>query len=111
LGGFLADGLWIGWFSPAEELPGISVDISTVGGRSKERWWPSRGQGWHEDVNVASGEYDSAKRDDFTRDTLDERSPLEDEFGKIRQFCLDKQHELLPFWTESNGRELTPRAC
>ncbi|TRZ49833.1 hypothetical protein D4S03_07715 [bacterium] len=42
-----------------------------------------------EDVNVAAGEYDSAKREDFRRDTLDDSTPLEDEFRKIRQFCLE----------------------
>lgn len=45
-----------------------------------------------EDVNVAAGEYDSAKREDFKRDTLDDRSPLEDEFRKIRQFCLEENN-------------------
>ena len=45
-----------------------------------------------EDVNVAAGEYDSAKREDFKRDTLDDRSPLENEFRKISQFCLEENN-------------------
>jgi hypothetical protein len=45
-----------------------------------------------EDVNVAAGEYDSAKREDFKRDTLDDSSPLEDEFRKISQFCLEENN-------------------
>ena len=45
-----------------------------------------------EDVNVAAGEYDSTKREDFKRDTLDDSSPLDAEFHKIRQFCLEKNN-------------------
>ena len=42
-----------------------------------------------EDVNVAAGEYDSAKRDELRRDTLDDITPIEEAFQKIRQFCLE----------------------
>ena len=45
-----------------------------------------------EDVNVAAGEYDSTKREDFKRDTLDDSSPLDAEFQMIRQFCLEKNN-------------------
>lgn len=45
-----------------------------------------------EDVNVAAGEYDSTKREDFKRDTLDDSSPLDAEFQKVRQFCLEKNN-------------------
>jgi len=45
-----------------------------------------------EDVNMAAGEYDSAKREEFSRDTLDDTSTLEDEFGRIRQFCLEENN-------------------
>ncbi len=45
-----------------------------------------------EDVNVAAGEYDSAKREEFKRDTLDDTSPLEEEFRRIRYFCLDQNN-------------------
>lgn len=39
-----------------------------------------------EDINTAAGEYDSSKREELTRDTLDERQALEDEFGRIGKF-------------------------
>lgn len=42
-----------------------------------------------EDVNVAAGEYDSIKREEFTRDTLDDKKTLEDEFQSLRNFCLN----------------------
>lgn len=42
-----------------------------------------------EDVNVAAGEYDSSKREEFKRDTLDDNVTLEDEFQRLREFCLD----------------------
>jgi len=45
-----------------------------------------------EDVNVAAGEYDSSKREEFKRDTLDDDSNLEEEFQKLRDFCLDKNN-------------------
>jgi hypothetical protein len=43
-----------------------------------------------EDVNVASGEHDTAKREEFKRDTFtDEESPLDSVFGEVRDFCLN----------------------
>jgi len=45
-----------------------------------------------EDVNMAAGEYDSTKREDFKRDTLDDSTPLDSEFQKIRQFCLEENN-------------------
>lgn len=45
-----------------------------------------------EDVNVAAGEYDATKREDFKRDTLDDSSPLDAEFQRIRQFCLEENN-------------------
>jgi Cdc6-like AAA superfamily ATPase len=39
-----------------------------------------------EDVNGAAGEYDSSKREELTRDTLDDRQLLENEFGQIGRF-------------------------
>lgn len=42
-----------------------------------------------EDVNRAIGEYESTKREEFKRDTIaDEDSKLDDEFQKVRNFCL-----------------------
>jgi hypothetical protein len=45
-----------------------------------------------EDVNVAAGEYDSSKREEFKRDTFDDNVTLEDEFQKLREFCLDRNN-------------------
>jgi len=39
-----------------------------------------------EDINAAAGEYDSSKREELTRDTLDERQALEQEFANITRF-------------------------
>lgn len=39
-----------------------------------------------EDINAAAGEYDSSKREELTRDTIDERQALEDEFAHIARF-------------------------
>lgn len=43
-----------------------------------------------EDVNVAAGEYDTSKREEFKKDTLDDRSELEEEFQKIVSFCTNQ---------------------
>lgn len=42
-----------------------------------------------EDVNVAAGEHDSSKREDFTKDASDDAPTLDDEFQKVRTFCLE----------------------
>jgi hypothetical protein len=42
-----------------------------------------------EDVNGAAGEYDSSKREELSRDTLDESQRLEDEFTRIGGFVRD----------------------
>ncbi len=41
-----------------------------------------------EDVNVAAGENDSSKREEFNRDTSEDNNDLESEFQKIQVFCL-----------------------
>lgn len=42
-----------------------------------------------EDVNVAAGEYDTVKRDEFKRDTATEdESSLDSVFNEVRNFCL-----------------------
>ena len=43
-----------------------------------------------EDVNAAAGEYDSSKREEFRRDTLEDQSKLEFEFQQIRDFCINQ---------------------
>jgi hypothetical protein len=42
-----------------------------------------------EDVNNASGEYDSSKREELSRDTLDESDVLQQEFDAIISFARD----------------------
>lgn len=43
-----------------------------------------------EDVNAAAGEYDKYKREELSRDTFKEdETPIEEEFVKVREFCLD----------------------
>lgn len=44
-----------------------------------------------EDINIASGEYDTSKREEFKRDTYDEdEDSLDAVFQKVREFCLVK---------------------
>ena len=44
-----------------------------------------------EDVNMASGEYDSSKREEFKRDTgSGDQDDLDTEFQRVRNFCLDE---------------------
>lgn len=43
-----------------------------------------------EDVNVAAGEYDGPKREEFKRDTLEDAQDLDGEFQIIRDFCLER---------------------
>ncbi|OLC63254.1 MAG: hypothetical protein AUH89_00170 [Ktedonobacter sp. 13_1_40CM_4_52_4] len=43
-----------------------------------------------EDVNAAAGEYDTTKREEFKKDTLDDRSELEEMFQRIVAFCTDQ---------------------
>jgi hypothetical protein len=73
---------------------GVARDFLSIFRRSvdvaRERGGGHRGEKvGAEDVNVAAGEYDSSKREEFKRDTLDDKSTLEDEFQKLRDFCLD----------------------
>jgi hypothetical protein len=42
-----------------------------------------------EDINAAAGEYDSSKREELMRDTLDERQELEEEFANIGRFVTE----------------------
>lgn len=73
---------------------GVARDFLSIFRRSvdvaRERDGGPRGEKvGAEDVNVAAGEYDSIKREEFTRDTLDDNKTLEDEFQSLRSFCLD----------------------
>lgn len=84
---------WIVWFS----LAAASHTTSSIFRRSvvvaRERGGGPRGEKVGvEDVNVAAGEYDATKREDFKRDTLDDTSPLDGEFQRIRVFCLERNN-------------------
>lgn len=60
-----------------------------------------------EDVNVAAGEYDTSKREEFKRDTLDDDRDLENEFHKLRVFCLDDNNtNCFLLDKEERGREV-----
>lgn len=76
---------------------GVARDFLSIFRRSvdvaRERGGGHRGEKIGvEDVNVAAGEYDSSKREEFKRDTLDDSASLEKEFQKVRDFCLDKNN-------------------
>jgi len=76
---------------------GVARDFLSIFRRSvvfaRERNGGPRGEKvGAEDVNMAAGEYDSTKREDFKRDTLDDSSPLDGEFLKISRFCLGKNN-------------------
>lgn len=76
---------------------GVARDFLSIFRRSvdvaRERGGGPRGEKvGAEDVNVAAGEYDSIKREEFTRDTLDDNKTLEDEFQNLRKFCLDENN-------------------
>lgn len=45
-----------------------------------------------EDVNEAAGEYDSSKREELSRDTLDDRQLLEEEFASLGDFVKNKSN-------------------
>lgn len=76
---------------------GVARDFLSIFRRSvtvaRERGGGHRGEKvGAEDVNVAAGEYDSSKREEFKRDTLDDNMTLEDEFQFLRGFCLDQNN-------------------
>lgn len=65
----------------------MSVDVA------RERTQAGGQEGYKisaEDVNVASGDYDGPKREEFKRDTLEDDQALDNEFQTIREFCLEK---------------------
>ncbi|MEJ2633094.1 MAG: hypothetical protein P8015_18150 [Acidihalobacter sp.] len=78
---------------------GVARDFLSIFRRSidvaRERGGGARGEKvGAEDVNIAAGEYDSSKREEFRRDTSNEleTSSLEEVFYKLREFCLDKNN-------------------
>ncbi len=75
---------------------GVARDFLTIFRKAidvaRERGKTYRGERINaEDVNVAAGEHDPAKRDELRRDTLEEREALEAALAKIQQFCTDNK--------------------
>jgi hypothetical protein len=74
---------------------GVARDFLTIFRRAievaRERGGGPRGPRiGAEDINVAAGEHDSAKREELKRDTLEERVKLERAFSIVREFCLGR---------------------
>jgi len=57
-----------------------------------------------EDVNVAAGAYGDTKKEEFQRDTLEDRAKLEVVFEKVRYFCLIKNKSNV-FLIDQDGRD------
>jgi hypothetical protein len=79
-----------GWCSRAAVLREISLPFSEKAvDVARERGKTHRGERINaEDVNVAAGEHDRAKRDELRRDTLEEREQLEHALLGIQNFCV-----------------------
>jgi hypothetical protein len=91
---------------------GVARDFLSIFRRSvdvaRERGAGHRGEKvGAEDVNVAAGEYDASKREEFKRDTLDDNVTLEGEFQRLRVFCLDRNNtNCFLLDKEQGGREV-----
>lgn len=75
---------------------GVARDFLTIFRRAidvaRERGATYRGETiGAEDVNVAAGEHDVAKRDELKRDTIGERTELELALYRIQQFCISNE--------------------
>lgn len=73
---------------------GVARDFLTIFRKAidvaRERGETYRGERINaEDVNVAAGEHDPAKRDELKRDTIGERAELEHALQTIQQFCIE----------------------
>lgn len=73
---------------------GVARDFLTIFRRAidvaRERGKTYRGDKINaEDINMAAGEHDTAKRDELKRDTLEERAQLERALLKIQDFCIE----------------------
>ena len=71
---------------------GVARDFLSIFRRSVDVARERRGETINaEDINKASGEYDTSKREEFKRDTYDEEeNSLDSVFQKVRDFCLEK---------------------
>ena len=92
---------------------GVARDFLSIFNRSviiaRERGGGHRGEKIvAEDVNMAAGEHDTSKREEFKRDTLDsEAGALDQEFQRLQNFCLEQANSncfLLD--QEERGREI-----
>lgn len=92
---------------------GVARDFLTIFRRAidvaRERGETYRGTRINaEDVNVAAGEHDTAKRDELKRDTLEERAQLEKALRVIQDFCIENSVNcfLVERDRDSHGQEL-----
>jgi hypothetical protein len=71
---------------------GVARDFLSIFRRSIDIARERRGEKINaEDINMASGEYDTSKREEFKRDTYtEEEDSLDAIFQNIRGFCLEK---------------------
>ena len=74
---------------------GVARDFLTIFRRSvnvaRERGGSSRGEKiGAEAVNVAAGEHDTSKREEFKLDASDDEKQLDEEFQKVTEFCLER---------------------
>lgn len=93
LSGFLTDGA-------ADRLVlasgGVARDFLSVFRRSIDIARQRRGGGRAggrigvEDVNMAAGEHDTSKREEFKKDTFDDDQELDQGFTAVRDYCLEK---------------------
>lgn len=87
---------------------GVARDFLSVFRRSidiaRQRGGPMIGA---EDVNKAAGEHDTAKQEEFKKDTTEEEYDLDKEFQKIKNFCLDKANSNC-FLIDKDAKGLQP---
>jgi hypothetical protein len=59
---------------------------------ARERGGGARGEKiGAEDVNVAAGDYDTSKREEFKRDTTGDEDELDAQYRRISEFCLERK--------------------
>lgn len=62
-----------------------------------------------EDVNLAAGSYGEIKREEFQKDSPDDRQELENAFNKVKEFCLENTKKSIFLYDQedqSNDSEL-----
>jgi hypothetical protein len=91
---------------------GVARDFLTIFRKAidvaRERGRTHRGERINaEDVNVAAGEHDRAKRDELRRDTLGEREQLEEALLGIQGFCIGNKVNCFLVEQDTGGSENT----